>query len=387
MRALDLSRLSEPYPEDHDSTADLAMSALGLPLRRWKELEAVILDDLVEQPPYGIGWWAPNPGTSRRILISDQLYACVAGVSANMVEAVLHWLEYQDFAERDSELFADVVQMHEGQVVMSLPRPRNALEELSREMVVMHIVGMARALCAALDCLAGAVIGVLAIPTPILKADLSNIGKFFAKIGQGKTDGERAQVQFHANFNEVIATVGPNGWLDWALAFRNMLVHRGRRLENGQFVQKVPTLYGPDGHPLLRARRLTFLPRDPIRSDVEVWRESPTGLHNPLDLLVLGEDAGQTLGGLLESTKALIRETAKLLIDGWNWRRDNPQILPQPVAQWPKGAATQSSVFQGYAPRPRDLSPTTGTIHPIVSRRFRAAALDDASRAQWNTFD
>jgi hypothetical protein len=387
MRALDLSRLSKPYPDDHDSTADPAMSALGIPLRRWKELEAVILDDFVEHPPYGIGWWAPSPGTSRRILISDQLYACIAGVSANMVEAVLHWLEYQDFAERDSERFADVVQRHEGQVVMSLPRPRNALEELSGEMVVMHIVGMARALCAALDCLAGAVIGVLAIPTPILKADLNDIKQFFTKIGQGKTDGERAQVQFHANFKEVIATVGPNGWLDWVLAFRNMLVHRGRRLFNGQFVQKEPTLYGPDGHPLLRARRLTFLPRDPIRSDVEVWRESPTGLHNPLDLLVLGEDAGQTLGGLLESTKALIRDTAKLLVDGWNWRRDNPQILPQPVAQWPKGAATQVSVFQGYAPRPRDLPPMTGILHPIVSRRFRAAALDDASRTQWNTFD
>jgi hypothetical protein len=379
--------LSEPYPEDHDSTADLAMSALGLPLRRWKELEAVVLDDFVEHPPYGIGWWAPNPGTSRRILISDQLYACVAGVSANMVEAVLHWLEYQDFAERDSERFADVVQMHEGQIVMSLPRPRNALEELSREMVVMHIVGMARALCAALDCLAGAVIGVAAIPTPILKADLGNIGRFFAKIGKGTTDGERTQVQFHANLNEVVATVGPDGWLDWALAFRNMLVHRGRRLENGQFVPKVPPLYGPDGQQLLRARRLTYLPRDPIRSDVEVWRESPTGLPNPLDFLVLTEDAAQTLGGLLDSTKAMINETAKLLIDIWKWRRDNPQILPQPAAQWPKGAATQTSVFQGYAPRSRELSPTTGTIHPIVSRRFHAAALDDASRAQWNTFD
>jgi hypothetical protein len=121
MRACDLARLNQPYPEDEGATDGMAMSALGLPLRRWKELEALILDHFVEQPPYGIGWWAPHPGTSRRILISDQLYACVTSVSANMTEAVLHWLEYQDCAERDSERFADIVQIRNGQFDVAYP--------------------------------------------------------------------------------------------------------------------------------------------------------------------------------------------------------------------------------------------------------------------------
>src|ERR1035441_3281803 len=216
MKASDLSRLSEPYREGGCSTNDRAASALGLPMRRWKELEALILDDFAEHSPYGIGWWAPNPGTSRRILIGDQLYACVASVSANMTEAVLHWLEYQDCAERDSERFADIVQIRNGQFDVVLPRPRNAMEELSREMVVMHIAGMARALSAALDCLAGAIIGVVAIPTPILPADLGRkIREFFVKIGHGTTDGEKAQAEFYRKFSDVIATVGPEGWLDW----------------------------------------------------------------------------------------------------------------------------------------------------------------------------
>ena len=123
-------------------------------------------------------------------------------------------------------------------------------------------------------------------------------------------------------------------------------------------------------------------------SDVEVWRETPTTtLRDPLDALVLTEDASQTLGGLLDSTKAMISETAKLLIDVWKWRRDDPQILPQPATQWPKGAATATSVFQGYAPRSRDLSSGMASTHPIVRKRFLAAALDDASRPQWDTFD
>jgi hypothetical protein len=377
MKPSDLARLSEPYREGECSTNGRAVSALGVPMWRWKELEALILDDFTEHSPYGIGWSAPHPGTSRRILISDQLYACIASVSANMIEAALHWLEYQDCAERDSERFADIVQIRDGQLDVVLPRPRNALEELSPEMVVMHIAGMARALSAALDCLAGAVIGVIAIPTPILTADLGReIREFFTRIGQGTTDGEKVQADFYRKFSEVIASVGPDGWLPWALDFRNMLVHRGRRLENGQFVPKLPQIYGADGEQVLRSRRLTYLPRNPSMSDVEVWRAAPmTSKRDPL-------------GGLLDSTKAMISETAKLLIDVWKWRRDNPQILAQPAAQWPKGATTEpASVFQGYAPRSRDLSSAIASTHPIVWRRFLAASLDDASRSQWDTFD
>ncbi len=390
MKASNLARLRQPYREGECSTNDRAVSALDLPMWRWKELEALILDDFVEHSPYGIGWWAPHPGTSRRILNSDQLYACVASVSANMIEAALHWLEYQDFAERDSERFADIVQIRDGKFDVVLPRPRNALEELSREMVVMHVAGITRALSAALDCLAGVIIGVIAIPAPILTADLGRkIREFFTKIGQGTTDGERVQADFYRRFSEVIASVGPDGWLQWALDFRNMLVHRGRRLESGQFVPKLPQIYGPDGKPVLRYRRLTYLPRNPSMSDVEVWRETPmTSMRDPLEVLVLAEDATQTLGGLLDSTKAMISETAKLLIDVWKWRRDNPQILTQPAAQWPKGAATAAaSAFQGYAPRSRDISSSIVSTHPIVWRRFLAAALDDASRSQWDTFD
>lgn len=142
MRSCDLTRLNQPYPKDAEPGNGLALSALGIPLRRWQELEALILADFVQQSPYGIGWWAPHPGTSRRILIADQLYACVTSVSANMTEAVLHWLEYQDFAERDSDLYADIVQMRDGQIEFSLPRPKNAMEELSREMVTLHIAGI-----------------------------------------------------------------------------------------------------------------------------------------------------------------------------------------------------------------------------------------------------
>ena len=62
MKASDVARLSESYRESECSTNDRALAALGLPMRRWKDLETLILDDFIEHYPYGIGWWAPHPG-------------------------------------------------------------------------------------------------------------------------------------------------------------------------------------------------------------------------------------------------------------------------------------------------------------------------------------
>jgi hypothetical protein len=44
----------------------------------------MVFNDFIEQPPYGIEWWTPGVGASRRILIGDQLYACLDSVSTNM---------------------------------------------------------------------------------------------------------------------------------------------------------------------------------------------------------------------------------------------------------------------------------------------------------------
>ena len=93
-----LARLNEPYSAGFEPTDADARAALGLKLTRWTMLEEEICGDFEEQSPYGIGWWAPEPGTSRRILVSDQLYCWLTGVVSNMIEAGLHWLEYLNIA-------------------------------------------------------------------------------------------------------------------------------------------------------------------------------------------------------------------------------------------------------------------------------------------------
>jgi len=59
------------------------------------QVGAEIFDDL-DGHVFSVGWWAPAPGTSRRILISDHLYNCVHSVEPNLIEARLHLLEAMD---------------------------------------------------------------------------------------------------------------------------------------------------------------------------------------------------------------------------------------------------------------------------------------------------
>jgi len=162
MRPEDLARLNKLYPEHVEPTDADARDAIGVKLTHWTALEDEILADFTEQPPYGIGWWAPDPGTSRRILISDQLYCCLDSVVNNMIEASLHWLEYLDARDRDNARIAHAVKLTPTGPVFDPPRPRNAFDQLCPDFIRIHQAGMIRSLASALDCLAGVIIGVAA---------------------------------------------------------------------------------------------------------------------------------------------------------------------------------------------------------------------------------
>jgi hypothetical protein len=381
MRASDIEHLAKPYDGDANAPTPGPAAALGVDTPTWRQLGEAILRDLSPQPPYGIAWWAPHPGTSRRILISDQLYACAESVASNMIESAIHLREFAHSSDQFSDRLANTVKLVAGMPVAENPRPESPLEELSLYMMRLHYVGCVRALAGALDCVAGVIVGVLALPTSILGAGFREVNKLLKKnFAVASTEAERVQAGFTADLEGLINSVGPEGWLEWALAFRNMLVHRGRRIELGQYIPRTPVLYGPDSRRVPRVRVVTHLPRDPVRSDVEVLLE-------PSNTPILTEDAQQTLDGLLKSTKLLIEGIAQELTEVWNCRRAHPDILPQPSAQWPKGASTESIGFSGYAPGSFKFSPDMMMMCPVILQRIRAAALDDQARQQWRTFD
>jgi hypothetical protein len=381
MRAADIARLNEPYPESMEPTEADVRAAIGVRLPRWASLESEIFADLVEQQPYGIGWWAPDPGTSRRVLIADQLSCCLASVAGNMTEASLHWLEYLDASDRDNARLAGAVKMVPGGAVVDPPQPRCPFEQLAPDFVRMHQAGLIRAIASAIDCLASVIIGVAALPLGILKAGFKDARSALARVDDKiSAGGSKARADFAARLEAAIAAVGPHGWLDWTLVLRNMLVHRGRRIEMGQYLPIEPVLLGPDGKPAPRARRVSHLPRDPGRSEIEVFIDTPWSM-------VLHEDGTQTLGGLMHSTSLLLEASAGHLLDLWRWRRSHPGDLRQPADQWKNGPSKQSTGFNGYAPGSVPLDPDIGSLHPSTIRRFHAAALDDASRHRWASFD
>jgi hypothetical protein len=380
MRLSDLALLNEPYPEDLEPSDADARAAVGVKLPHWTSLENEILSDFVEQHPYGIGWWAPHPGTSRRILIADQLSCSLASVAGNMTEAALHWLEYLDASDRDSARLGDAVKMLPDGPMIDPPRPRSPHDQLCPDFMSLHQAGLIRAIASALDCLASVIIGVAALPQSILKADFRLAHNALVRIDGAASTGAKAQAEFAARLEGAISAAGPQGWLDWTLDLRNMLVHRGRRIELGQYLPVQPVLFGPDGQPAPRARRISHLPLDPGRSDIEVFVDTPWNM-------VLHEDGERTLRGLMDSTALMLEAAAYHLLNLWQWRRDHYGDLPQPAEQWKNGRSNHSTGFRGYAPGSLALEPSMGMMHPATARRLHAAALDDASRPQWVAFD
>jgi hypothetical protein len=95
----DLERLTREYSPAEPREGRLAR-VLKVDVPLWRELGDEILGDLDERD-FGVRWWAPYPGTSRRILVGDHLHSCVRSVETNFVEARLHLLEAIDFWQRD----------------------------------------------------------------------------------------------------------------------------------------------------------------------------------------------------------------------------------------------------------------------------------------------
>lgn len=176
----------------------------------------------------------------------------------------------------------------------------------------------------------------------ILRAHFDKARAKLAKIDGAANPGAKMQAQLALQLNAAISDAGPQGWLEWTLDFRNMLVHRGRRLELGQFLPVEPVLFGPDCQPAPRARRVAQIPRDPGRSDVEVFLGMPWNT-------VLHEEGQRTLRGLMSSTTQLVETAASHLIDVWRWRKSNPADLRQPAEQWKDGPASHSTGLNGYS--------------------------------------
>jgi hypothetical protein len=267
----------------------------------------------------------------------------------------------------------------DGNIEVEVPERKRPLDEITHAMAMLHSVGFIRSIAGALDCFGASVVGVMALRINLLRADLDSARRALAEVA-GAGPGERLQAQFGASLEALIEIAGPSGWFRWVVDLRNTVIHRGRRLQMSE-LRPVPSgIVSPDGRPVIRTDVIHQLPRDPGRSDVEMFLDAA---HAP----VLTESAAMTLLGVLERTLRLIGEGGGLLLDVWRTRRGNPALLPQPREQWPAGPSTVTAGFEGYAPGSMPYNPTHLRTDATLVRRMMAASLGDAARGAWATFD
>jgi hypothetical protein len=97
-----------------------------------------------------------------------------------------------------------------------------------------------------------------AVPTGLVRTDL----------GDAKRQLERAAKQhprlanLETSLKQFEADAGPTGWIDWLLAMRNMLVHRGRRIVSWNIVR--------GEHDNIEGFVIN-LPRSPELTEVDAW--------------------------------------------------------------------------------------------------------------------
>jgi hypothetical protein len=380
VRKEEKEKLQQPYPEAIPIPERFA-DALGVVLPAVRELQREVFADF-DDTANGVGWWAPHPGASRRILISDHLLTCIVGIKTNLVEARLHLMELRDFDEQVDGIIAHAVKHdREGRPSVRMPPRAKAADDLPDHMAALHIAGFFRAVGSALDCLGAAIIGVLALPTPLLKADIDKAIGALDKVKISINSGDQVQVAFRTDLAKLIGAAGPPGWLPWATDYRNMLVHRGRRLQLLQLEPRGAALYAADGTPVMLARAVRQLAQDPGLSDVEALLSTTTNAP------VLTEDARTTLDGLMASALSLSEVVSTSLVDVWRKRRAMPSLLKQPNEQWRDGRSSATRGFAGYKPGSVPFRVDALVSDETFARRLQSAAINDVARKKWDKFD
>lgn len=313
-----------------------------------------------------------------RALISDQLLIIAKAIPKNLVEARLHQLEL-DRAWKDSlARYAEPRQIIKNSLFAD-KQPESPMDELPDALLELHMAGFFRAVGSAIDCLGGAIVGVLGLRSSILRSDYGNARKKMEREIKSGSGGGAIFGAFHAKLNGLETASGPVGWLKWAIDMRNMLVHRGRRTQIFAPRVEASPILSPSGQPLVRLRNRWFLPRAPGLSEIEEMVTSG-GVEGLTIRITHDEAISQVLTGALTLARAVCIE----LLTVWNQRRANPHLIPQPVEQW---AAPPPEAPPGFGTQGEGFS-TAGIVSGgEIILRAMAAGVDDARRAAtWRTY-
>lgn len=374
MHADPWARFDDPKDDDRPVTDDYAIVELyrraGADVPALESLAAAIWQDM-DPTVHGIGWWTAVLDERSRILVGDHLFRCVHSVADNLLEACLHKIAALHAMDAEDARLARVVGVD---MVLKFPKAASARELLPDKLVRLHIAGFFRSLGSILDCLAAAIVGVLGLPENILRADFKQLRK---KLPEHR--GHQLWIDFERDLSNLIASNGPTNWDVWVSDYRNMLVHRARRIEIGT-LKPMSHVLDARGRQVPRTYIIPHLVRDPNLSDVEAMARQ---IGRPT--VNLEENGRNTIESVFVSTRETVAGAAALLLKVWEQRRATPCAIPQPAAQWPAPGGRVSG-FTGFEPGSEPFAADAMYTDSEGHDRVRFAGLDDKTNAIWKGY-
>jgi hypothetical protein len=278
-----------------------------------------------------------------RAIVSDHLLSATEAVLTNLLGTRVAEMDFNEMTGSGIEYTRDFT-----------------AEDVREDSVTVEFF---RAFGSTLDCIAGVAIGVLRIPRSIIKASV-NRDLFDLDPDTAPDDATKnAWRLFRTKLDELRAGA-PNGWMDWALLYRNAAVHRPRQINT--MLPRAPTtnLILPESsiHTLLKYD--IYLRRRPWLPELE-----HLAAERPIEDLYLNETATQTMRGLMERLNETSETLSRELLKAWDAQGAGTLTLATP--KWTLDPEPDID-FAGFAPDPK----ATGTeirTHPATATRLELA--------------
>lgn len=343
---------------------------LGVHLSNTQKLYSLLFASLDEEN-YGIGWWQcyTDLDFKRRILISDQLIQSLQAIQVNCIEARLSASSFFDGWDKQNQMIKNGIKIINGKPIFQYPERVSRLDDLPSYMTDLHLKGFLSSVCSAVDCLAAVCVGVMGLRTSLIKVGYPSLLNHL----RDRTDFAYAnskQQELLERLQALENDAGPEKWLNWLFDFRNMSVHRGRRISFSQIFPHPSSTYKK---PLARA--VPMLVTNPAVSEIESLKD---GSHE-----MLSESAEDSINASLKSCILFIESVVEYLTIVWNERIENPDLISQPKDQWKTIRNGDFNSFRGYNPNSISTAISQVTMHPSNIKRMRSAALDSKDINKW----
>ena len=327
--------------------------------------------DLV--PGGGFSWWSgyalaaePAKSLEARQDLSDYLIEVSSAVASNLEAAEFFADQHKRGKHRLDEQWR--ARLHAGHDFYS------RTDESAIKQLKAYAQAFVGSISATLDTLAGTIVGVGGLRTPLVKADISVFRPFSGaedyiqalerkrrrkSIFLDASSGRDEQMKLVLSLRASVLAAGPAGWDLWTDQVRNAAFHRGRHLE-----MMIATA-DSQGRAIFPA----VLPAEPSMTTLQILRMPGRG---DIDLFI-PEDLDQIISGVLGAVATTVCGTLPQLRRLWDLRRYDPRLIPQP----PEQIHTPTEVgFKGFAPDPSLANGTTKLVaDPQTVRRMASGGV------------